>query len=168
MGVQKVALLFSWDYHKSITQSYTWGKCLGTPTSFSSMANIKSDGLVVVNEGRRTKKREEKRVIFDIDGGQYVGGLIGSGYFKAPRYMTFSPTKEYSAEAWVTEFLVFSQPVKGDDEVKERKESLDAPTEEEVVPEKYCSRIARLIANDGSLLQGSTAFFSLKQALVDE
>ena len=137
---------------------------MGTPTSFSSMANIKSDGIVVVNEGRRTKNREEKRVIFDIDGGQYVGGLIGSVYFKAPRYMTFSPTKEYSAEAWVTEFLVFYQPVKGDDEAK----SLDAPSEEEVVPEHYCSRIARLIANDGSLLQGSTAFFSLKQALADE
>ena len=164
MGVQKVALLFSWDYHRSFTQSYTWGKCMGTPTSFSSMANIKSDGIVVVNEGRRTKNREEKRVIFDIDGVQYVGGLIGSVYFKAPRYMTFSPTKEYSAEAWVTEFLVFYQPVKGDDEAK----SLDAPSEEEVVPEHYCSRIARLIANDGSLLQGSTAFFSLKQALADE
>jgi len=63
MGVQKVALHFNWDYSQDISQSYTYGKVMGTPTSFSSSANIKSDGMVVVNEARRTKKREERRVM---------------------------------------------------------------------------------------------------------
>jgi hypothetical protein len=35
--------------------------------------------------------------------------------------------------------------------------------DEDACPEYYCSRTSRLYnANDGSLMQGSTAFFSLK------
>mmetsp|Transcript_32732 Transcript_32732/g.59969 ORF Transcript_32732/g.59969 Transcript_32732/m.59969 type:complete len:86 (+) Transcript_32732:302-559(+) len=38
----------------------------------------------------------------------------------------------------------------------------------EDVREYYCSRTSRLYdANDGSLMQGSTAFFSMKQAFID-
>ena len=167
-GVQKVAFQFCWDYHKIISQSYTYGRFMGVPTSLASMANIKSDGIVVVNEAQRTKKREEKRVIFDIDGGQMIGGLIGSTYFRCPRVMTFSSSKVYSADAYLSEFMVFYQPVKSNDDEKSRSKSLEALLDEDNVPEYYCSRTARLIANDGSLLQGSTAFFSLKQALTDQ
>jgi len=139
---------------------------MGTPTSFSSSANIKSDGMVVVNEARRTKKRELRRIIFDYDGGQYVGGLLGPVYFRAPRYMTFSNSKRYSAEAYMTEFMIFYQPVndeKYDDTTKSK--SLEALLDEDVTPELYCSRISRLIANNGSLLQGSSAFFKLQSVL---
>lgn len=166
MGVQKVALHFQWDYSQGISQSYTYGKVMGTPTSFSSMANIKSDGMVVVNEARRTKKREERRVIFDYDGGQYVGGLLGPVYFRAPRYMTFSNSKSYSAEAYMTEFMVFYQPVNDEkDKDTTKSKSLEALLDEDVTPELYCSRISRLIANNGSLLQGSSAFFKLQSVL---
>jgi len=166
MGVQKVALHMKWDYSQGISQSYTYGKVMGTPTSFSSSANIKSDGMVVVNEARRTKKREERRVIIDYDGGQYVGGLLGSVYFRAPRYMTFSNSKRYSAEAYMTEFMVFYQPVNDEkDEDTAKSKSLEALLDEDVTPELYCSRISRLIANNGSLLQGSSAFFKLQSVL---
>ena len=166
MGVQKVALHFQWDYSQGISQSYTYGKVMGTPTSFSSMANIKSDGMVVVNEARRTKKREERRVIFDYDGGQYIGGLLGPVYFRAPRYMTFSNSKSYSAEAYMTEFMVFYQPVNDEkDKDTTKSKSLEALLDEDVIPELYCSRISRLIANNGSLLQGSSAFFKLQSVL---
>lgn len=156
MGVQKVALLFRWDYSKSISQDYTYGKVLGTATSFSSMANIKSDGIVVVDEGRKTKKREERRVIWDMDGGSYVAGLIGSSYFRAPRYMSFSQSRNYSADAYLTEFMAFYRPENGD------VASPDGGMEDDVAPMYYCSRAARLYnAKNGNLMQGSTAFFSL-------
>jgi len=168
MGVQKVALQFNWDYYESISQSYTYGKFMGAATSLSSMANIKSDGIVVVNEARPTKKREEKRVIWDMDGGAYVGGLIdGSSYFRAPRYMSFSQSRSYSADAYLTEFMVFYRPGK-DDDASQPSNIIDAEIIEGAVPEYYCSRTSRLYnANDGSLMQGSTAFFSMKQPLVD-
>ena len=158
--------IFQWDYSQGISQSYTYGKVMGTPTSFSSSANIKSDAMVVANEARRTKKRELRRIIFDYDGGQYVGGLLGPVYFRAPRYMTFSNSKRYSAEAYMTEFMVFYQPVNDEkDEDNTKSKSLEALLDEDDKPELYCSRISRLVANNGSLLQGSSAFFKLQSVL---
>ena len=92
VGVQKVALRFDWDYREGISQSYTYGKVMGACTSLSSMANIKSDGVVVLNESKRaaSRKREGRRVVWDMDGGAYIAGLVGSSYFRIPRYMTFS------------------------------------------------------------------------------
>ena len=92
VGVQKVALRFDWDYREGISQSYTYGKVMGACTSLSSMANIKSDGVVVLNESKRaaSRKREGRRVVWDMDGGAYIAGLVGSSYFRTPRYMTFS------------------------------------------------------------------------------
>eukprot|EP00571_Detonula_confervacea_P008200 CAMPEP_0172322168 /NCGR_PEP_ID=MMETSP1058-20130122/45166_1 /TAXON_ID=83371 /ORGANISM="Detonula confervacea, Strain CCMP 353" /LENGTH=658 /DNA_ID=CAMNT_0013037829 /DNA_START=46 /DNA_END=2019 /DNA_ORIENTATION=+ len=161
MGVQKVALLFAWDYSKSISQSYTYGKVMGTATSFSSMANIKSDGIVVVDQARRTKKREERRVVWDMDGGAYVAGLIGSNYFRAPRYMSFTQSRSYSADAYLTEFMVFYRPENDASQLNSssnKSKPLDGEMEEDATPEYYCSRTSRLYnANDGSLMQGSTA-----------
>jgi len=65
VGVQKVALRFDWDYREGISQSYTYGRVMGACTSLSSMANIKSDGVVVLNESKRastTRKREGRRL----------------------------------------------------------------------------------------------------------
>lgn len=174
MGVQKVALLFGWDYSKTISQSYTYGKVMGTATSFSSMANIKSDGIVALDEGRRTKKREEMRVVWDMDGGSYVAGLIGSSYFRAPRYMSFSQSRSYSADAYLTEFMVFYRPEKNEEDASpsdssSNSEPVDGGIEEDATPEYYCSRTSRLYnANDGNLMQGSTAFFSLTPALLEQ
>ncbi|KAL7535729.1 hypothetical protein ACHAXR_006695 [Thalassiosira sp. AJA248-18] len=159
MGVQKIALHFKWDYDSSVTQSYTYGKVMGTATSLSSMANIKSDGVVAVNDARRRKKREERRVVWDMDGGAYVAGLIGSCYFRAPRYMSFYKSRSYSADPYLTEFMVFYRP---------ESKALDAEMDTDAVPEYYCSRTSRLYnANDGSLMQGATAFFAMKQPLLD-
>jgi hypothetical protein len=175
LGVQKVALRFGWDYRDGVSQSYTYGRVLGTPTSLSSMANIRSDGVVVLNESNRrasatTKERERMRVVWDMDGGSYVSGLVGSRYFRAPRYMSFSRSRGYTADAYLTEFMVFYRPEgkdggasSGSDGGTEGKD-FDASMEDDV-PEYYCSRTSRLYdAKDGSLMQGSTAFFSLKRA----
>lgn len=156
IGVQKATLNFQWDYDSKVVQSYEFGKCFGTMTSTSCMANSKSSGTVVVNEGRAMKKREERRVIWDMDGGAYVAGLIGSSYFRAPRYMTFSQSRS-SLASYLTEFIVFYKPAK-------EAASTSSDDDTEKAAEHYASRIARLYnSNDGGLLQGSTAFFSLKQ-----
>lgn len=154
MGVQKVALRFEWDYSKSISQSYTYGKVMGTATSLSSMANIRSDGTIVVNESRPTRTREELRVIWDMDGGTYVAGLLGSCFLRAPRYMSFKQSRSYSADAYLTEFMVFYRPC----------ESSESSIDDDGRPECYASRSCRLYnAKNGSLHQGSTAFFSLRR-----
>lgn len=36
------------------------------------------------------------------------------------------------------------------------------------MPEEYCSKITRLYNSDGSLMQGSTGFFSMTKHAVDE
>ena len=82
MGVQKVALRFDWDYSTQVAQSYDWGRSMGRASLMSSSGRSKCMGTVVVNEGRRAKYREERRVVWDMDGGAYVAGLIGSSYFR--------------------------------------------------------------------------------------
>mmetsp|Transcript_8440 Transcript_8440/g.18243 ORF Transcript_8440/g.18243 Transcript_8440/m.18243 type:complete len:657 (-) Transcript_8440:26-1996(-) len=163
VGVQKVALAFEWDYSQTVSQSYTYGKCMGTATSLSSMANLKSDGVVVVNKARPTTRREERRVVWDMDNGSYVAGLMGDSYFRAPRYMNVSRgRRSYSADAYLTEFMVFYRPG------KEEKDGVESAADNLGGTEYYCSRMARLYnANDGSLMQGSTAFFSMKQPLME-
>ena len=111
---------------------------------------------MVINEGRRTKKKEERRIIWDMDGGAYIAGLIGSSYFRAPRYISFTQSEGYSSsDAFLTECLVFFASKRGIDD-------------DGTMPELYCSRSSRLYnANDGSLMQGSTAFFSREQPHLD-
>ena len=162
IGVQKLTMKFEWDYGTSIAQKYNYGRCMGTATSLSSMANIKSAGLIVVNEARRMKKREEQRVVFDYDGGNYLSALIGSSYFRAPRYMTFS--QSIRKEPYLTEYMIFFRP-KSSGSSSSPTTTLDSiETDMETIPEYYCSRMARLYdSKNGSLMQGSTAFFALQQ-----
>eukprot|EP00984_Skeletonema_dohrnii_P006655 scaffold2366_cov122-Skeletonema_dohrnii-CCMP3373.AAC.15 len=164
IGVQKVTMQFEWDYGTSIAQKCNWGRCMGTATSLSSMANIRSEGLIVVNEARRMKKREEKRVILDFDGGNYIAGLIGSAYFRAPRYMTFSQkSQSIRREPHLTEYMIFFRP-KSDEASSSATTSLGSIEDMDKVPEYYCSRSSRLYdSQDGSLMQGSTGFFALQQ-----
>jgi len=192
-GVQKIALRFEWDYGEFVSQSYTYGKFMGASTSASSMANIKSDGIVVINESSsrrsrrlRGKESEERRVVWDMGGGAYVAGLIGSRYFRAPRYMSFNRSRGYDADSYLTEFMVFYRSSAKDDAESTSSSGMGGIIDAEIVEggsnglegmgmrgaeddrEYYCSRTSRLYdANDGSLMQGSTAFFSMKQAFVD-
>lgn len=166
LGVQKVTMQFEWDYGTSMAQRYNFGRCMGTATSLSSMANIRSEGLIVVNEARRMKKREEKRVIFDFDGGNYLAGLIGSSYFRAPRYMTFSQqSQNIHREPYLTEYMIFFRPKSDESSSSAATTSLGSiEADIDTVPEYYCSRTSRLYnSQDGSLMQGSTAFFALQQ-----
>mmetsp|Transcript_37103 Transcript_37103/g.75692 ORF Transcript_37103/g.75692 Transcript_37103/m.75692 type:complete len:623 (+) Transcript_37103:113-1981(+) len=168
IGVQKVTMQFEWDYGTSIAQKCNWGRCMGTATSLSSMANIRSEGLIVVNEARRMKKREEKRVILDFDGGNYIAGLIGSSYFRAPRYMTFSQkSQSIRREPYLTEYMIFFRP-KSDKASSSATTSLGSIEDVDTVPEYYCSRSSRLYdSQDGSLMQGSTGFFALQQPQIE-
>jgi hypothetical protein len=169
IGVQKITMQFVWDYGTSIAQNYIYGRCMGTATSLSSMANIKSEGLIVVNEARRMKKREEQRVVWDYDGGQYLAALIGSSYFRAPRYMTFSQqSQSIRREPYLTEYMVFFRP-KSDKSSSSTTTTLGSiEADMETVPEYYCSRTSRLYdSQDGSLMQGSTAFFALQQPQIE-
>jgi hypothetical protein len=89
--------------------------------------------------------------------------------------MTFSQSRSFSADAYLTEFLEFYQPEGRDDESSFDSDGgsrgLDDTAtlidNEDACPEYYCSRTSWYNANDGSLMQGSTAFFSLKQALFE-
>ena len=156
VGVQKVALQFKWDYFTNIAQKFTYGKVLGTPTSLSCMANINSEGVVSVNEDRRIRKRGQRRVAWDMDG--YVAGLVGSCFFRAPRYLSLSESKGTSSESYLTEFMVFYR-----DGVEDSKSS-SLEFDGDKVQNDYCSRSSRLYRqSDGTLLQGSTAFFSLNR-----
>ena len=163
LGVQKCSLQFQWDYSKFFSQDYHWGKCMGTATSLSSMANIKSEGMVVMNEARRMKKREEQRVIVDYDG--YVAGLFGSSFFRAPRFMSFSQqSSSINREPYLTEYMVFFRPKSDNSSSSTATSTTSGAVEDEAVPEYYCSRTSRLYdSKDGSLMQGSTAFFALQQ-----
>ena len=162
IGVQKLTMKFEWDYGTSIAQKYNYGRCMGTATSLSSMANIKSAGLIVVNEARRMKKREEQRVVFDYDGGNYLSALIGSSYFRAPRYMTFS--QSIRREPYLTEYMIFFRPKSSGSSSSPTTTLGSIETDMETIPEYYCSRMARLYdSKNGSLMQGSTAFFALQQ-----
>ena len=170
LGVQKCSMQFNWDYSQSIAQIYNWGKCMGTATSLSSMVNVKSEGLLVMNEARRMKKREEQRVVFDYEGGSYVAGLIGSSYFRVPRYMYFSQQSlNIRREPYLTEYMVFLRPTSDESSKPSATSELGSiDADVETLPEHFCSRTSRLYdAKDGTLMQGSTAFFALQQPTTD-
>jgi hypothetical protein len=61
------------------------------------------------------------------------------------------------AEPYLTEFIEFLKPDKPQ----------IAKSDEEPVPEGFCSRITRLYNLDGSLNQASTGFFSLNRIEVE-
>ena len=81
LGVQKTTLQFQWDYASSVVQSFTYGKCLGAFNKVKCNAMDRSVGNIVVDEGRAMKSREERRVIWYLDGA-YLAGLIGTNYFR--------------------------------------------------------------------------------------
>mmetsp|Transcript_19497 Transcript_19497/g.39994 ORF Transcript_19497/g.39994 Transcript_19497/m.39994 type:complete len:668 (-) Transcript_19497:94-2097(-) len=161
-GVQKVSLHYSWDYSNSIMQSYEWGRSLGTYTSMACGENNKSIGTIVMNESKRlAKKGEAPRVIMDMNGGRYIAGLIGSTYFRAPRYLSFSRVRSYNHEPYLIEFMTFYR-------LPEKSSTVPTSLNGDIIegPGYYCSRMSRLYNSlDGSILQGSTAFFTMSHPL---
>ncbi|KAL3774757.1 hypothetical protein ACHAWO_012082 [Cyclotella atomus] len=153
-GVQKTSIQFQWDCISKVIQSYQYGKCLGVSTRVACNAARRSVGEIVVDEGRPSKSRAERRVIWYMDG-SYLAGLIGTSYFRAPRYMSFSEALVNGAEPRLTEFMVF---------YKADTASNDVPDPED---KSYCSISRRLYSLSGSLAQGSTGFFSLTQPNYD-
>jgi hypothetical protein len=81
LGVQKTTLQFQWDYASNVAQKFTYGKCLGAINQLTCNALSSSVGTVVIDEGRATKRREERRVVWHLDG-VYLAGLIGCSYFR--------------------------------------------------------------------------------------
>jgi hypothetical protein len=81
LGVQKTTLRFQWDYSSNVIQSYTYGKCIGAMNQLKCNAMSRSTGNVVIDKGRATQSREEKRVIWYLDG-SYLAGLVGTCYFR--------------------------------------------------------------------------------------
>ena len=80
-GVQKTSVRFQWDYSSSIIQDCQYGKYLGAMNQLKCNAMSRSVGTIVVDQGRVTKPREERRTIWYMDGA-YLAGLIGSNYFR--------------------------------------------------------------------------------------
>ena len=81
LGVQKTTLQFKWDYSSNVVQACTYGKCIGAMNNLKCSALSRSVGSVVIDEGRATKSREERRVVWYMDGA-YLSGLIGTSYFR--------------------------------------------------------------------------------------
>lgn len=81
LGVQKTSIQFYWDYSANVIQACQYGKSLGAVNKLKCNAMSRSVGTVVVDEGRVTKPRQERRTIWYLDGA-YVAGLIGSSYFR--------------------------------------------------------------------------------------
>jgi len=189
LGVQKVALQYKWNYADRVDQLYTYGNSMG-PSVRPCTATTRGDGTVALDEtgrqrpGRKTTKRnegEEKMVVLDMNGGAYVTALIGSRYFRAPRYISLSKSRNYDAEPLVTEVILFQRPnrerrsssedpadllpvseVDGGDAfiLDDDVDMMDAPEPEE----RVCSSMTRLYdGNDGRFIQGCTSFFSTKR-----
>ena len=81
LGVQKTTLQFKWDYSSNVVQACTYGKCIGAMNNLKCSALSRSVGSIVIDEGRATKSREERRVVGYMDGA-YLSGLIGTSYFR--------------------------------------------------------------------------------------
>ena len=73
--------------------------------------------------------------------------------------MSFSRVRSYNHEPFLTEFMSFFRLPENSSFLAATSESGDIEG-----PGYYCSRISRLYnAHDGSLMQGSTAFFAMGQ-----
>ena len=75
--------------------------------------------------------------------------------------MSFSKSQLNAAEPRLTEFIVFYKT----ESVSTQNSALDTDSE---TKDKYCSMARRLYNLDGTLMQGSTGFFSLTQMSADE
>jgi hypothetical protein len=72
-------------------------------------------------------------------------------------------------EPYLTEYMVFLRPTSDEPSKPSATSELGSiDADVETLPEYFCSRTSRLYdAKDGTLMQGSTAFFALQQPTMD-
>jgi len=150
LGVQKVSMVFKWDFEETVRQVLHFGRSIGAatgPVPTSSMGTV-NDELM----SRRLPK-EERMAYIDYDMSRYAGFIVGEKYIKCPRYLSFAQAESFP---FFTELSVF---------LREKKDENDLIIElgdEDELPDAFCSRMSRLYDKDGNFLQGSTSFFMLK------
>ena len=156
LGVQKVSLVFKWDFEETVRQVLHFGRSIGSstgPVPTSSMGTV-NDELM----SRRLPK-EERMTYIDYDMSRYAGFIVGEKYIKCPRYLSFAQAESFP---FYTEVSVF---------LREKKDENDLIIElgdEDELPDAYCTRMSRLYDKGGNFSQGSTSFFMLKPIGVAE
>ena len=150
LGVQKISMVFKWDFEETVRQVLHFGRSIGAatgPVPTSSMGTV-NDELM----SRRLPK-EERMTYIDYDMSRYAGFIVGEKYIKCPRYLSFAQAESFP---FFTELSVF---------LREKKDENDLIIElgdEDELPDAFCSRMSRLYDKDGNFAQGSTSFFMLK------
>lgn len=150
LGVQKVSLVFKWDFEETVRQVLHFGRSIGSstgPVPTSSMGNV-NDELM----SRRLPK-EERMTYIDYDMSRYAGFIVGEKYIKCPRYLSFAKAESFP---FYTEVSVFLREKKGENDL------IIELGDEDELPDAYCTRMSRLYDKDGNFSQGSTSFFMLK------
>ena len=152
MGVQKVAMTFKWDFGENVRQTFDFGKSIGSYCAdewpLSSAAILNDEGM------SRRIPPNDRSMYLDYDMGAYAGFLLGSIYIKAPRFFNFPNQLRNNGggRPMLTIFSVFQRTGGG------ISSSLEKTDDQETT----CYQIARLYESDGTLKQGSTAFFEFK------
>ena len=150
LGVQKISMVFKWDFEETVRQVLHFGRSIGAatgPVPTSSMGTV-NDELM----SRRLPK-EERMTYIDYDMSRYAGFVVGEKYIRCPRYLSFAQAESFP---FYTELSVF---------LREKKDENDLIIElgdEDELPDAFCSRMSRLYDKDGNFAQGSTSFFMLK------
>lgn len=152
LGVQKVAMSYKWDFGENVRQTYEFGKSIGSYCAdewpLSSSAILNDEGM------SRRLSPKDRSMYLDYDMGAYAGFVLGSVYIKAPRFFNF-PNQLRNNGGGRPMLTIFSVFQKTGGEISNNLEKGDDQ-------ETTCYQIARLYENDGTLRQGSTAFFELK------
>ena len=102
LGVQKVSLVFKWDFEETVRQVLHFGRSIGSstgPVPTSSMGTV-NDELM----SRRLPK-EERMTYIDYDMSRYAGFIVGEKYIKCPRYLSFAQAESFPFYTEVSVFL---------------------------------------------------------------
>ena len=151
MGVQKVSMVFKYDFEETVRQVMVFGRSLGVSTGavpLSSMGTV-NDELM-----SRRLPPEERMLYIDYDMSRYAAFIVGEKYIKVPRYLSFAQAESFP---FFTEVSIFQR------RKKDEKELVLEIGDEEELPDAFCSRMTRLYNKDGEFTQGTTSFFMLKQ-----
>ena len=163
LGVQKVAMLYKWDFDETIRQVMELGRSMGP--SYCSTVPKSSMGMINEKLMSRRIPKEDRMLYIDYDMGAYAGFTLGSIYLKVPTFLFFSQMDANKLVLpFVTEFAVFQKDTT--DATKEEdnnNESSPFDTEDDDMNgEIICSKMMRVYNNNGQLKQGITSFYTLK------
>ena len=158
LGVQKVAMLYKWDFDETIRQVNELGRSMGP----SYCSTLPKSSMGIINEKLMSRRipKEDRMLYIDYDMGAYAGFTLGSIYLKVPTFLFFSQMDaDKLVLPFVTEFAVFQKDTTDDNNNKD-DESFD--TEDDMNGEIICSKMMRVYDNHGRLKQGITSFYTLK------